>query len=53
MSDDTEDKIRNAINFANVWRFDDAIPIVAEIFDRIVDALKRCAQFQQRVAGSD
>jgi hypothetical protein len=41
-----EKKIRDAINWTHVWSEDDAIPVVAEIFDGIVDALKRTPQFQ-------
>jgi hypothetical protein len=38
MSDVLENKIRNAINWDAVWAEDDALPVVAEIFDKIVSA---------------
>jgi hypothetical protein len=41
-----EKKIRAAINWTTVWSEDDAIPVVAELFDGIVNVLKRTPQFK-------
>jgi hypothetical protein len=51
MSNALENKIRSAINWNAVWREDDALPVVAEIFDDIVSVLKRTPEFNNTPRG--
>jgi len=46
MSNVFENKLRNAIDRSTLWIEDDALPVVALIFDDIVSALKQTRQFQ-------
>ena len=41
-----ENKIRAAIDWNAVWTEDDAVPVVGEIFDLIVNTLKQTSQFK-------
>ena len=48
-----EKKIRDAINWTTVWSEDDAIPVVAELFDGIAGALKQNSTIQRHATRSD